>query len=157
MITMTVGGLWHGASWNFVIWGAYFGVLLCAERFWRKWRKRQTASVDPPELHASKVVLTFALFVLGSPFFRAASFPDALQVIRQMFAGTPGPMLLNTWHLELLAVSLGLAVAEEKLGWFEKAATGSTWAYTAALTAMLLCLELFAVTEVSVPFVYFQF
>ena len=157
MITMTLGGLWHGASWNFVIWGAYFGVLLCAERFWRKWRKRRMVSADPVWMHALKVAFTFALFVLGSPFFRAASLGDAIHVIGQMFTGTAGPLLLQTWHLELLGISLGLAVAEEKLRWFEKAATGPTWAYTTALTLMLLCLELFAVTEVSVPFVYFQF
>jgi len=50
-----------------------------------------------------------------------------------------------------------LAQAEEKWGWFEAPGQSPAWAYAAALTLFLLCLELFAVTETQVPFVYFQF
>ncbi|MDX1964664.1 MAG: MBOAT family O-acyltransferase [Pirellulales bacterium] len=39
MTTMVLGGLWHGASWNFVLWGAYHGLLLCLHRLWTGWTK----------------------------------------------------------------------------------------------------------------------
>ena len=40
LTTMVLGGLWHGASWNFVIWGTYQGVLLCINRFFSEWKQK---------------------------------------------------------------------------------------------------------------------
>ena len=50
-------------------------------------------------------------------------------------------------------ISLGV----EFRGWYERLLTGSIWAYSAAMVAMLVCLELFGVTDAAIPFVYFQF
>src|ERR1700730_11454410 len=64
MITMVLGGLWHGAAWTFVIWGTFHGLGLCFEHAWRKafkWR--------PPAW--AKWVITFHFVVLGWVFFRA--------------------------------------------------------------------------------------
>src|SRR5207247_652723 len=60
MLTMLLGGLWHGASWNFVIWGGYHGALLSAERVYGMERRGP--------LHA---VSTFALVMIDWVFFRA--------------------------------------------------------------------------------------
>ncbi|MFB3776599.1 MAG: MBOAT family protein [Bryobacteraceae bacterium] len=157
MITMMLAGLWHGASWNFILWGAYHGVLLSVERMWRVWRRRHRAGAGVVDLHAAHVVLTFLVFAMGAPLFRLAAFSDAAHVLKQMFSGVPGVCLLNSWQIALLVGSLVAAQAEEKLGWFKRLAAGPSWAYAAGLAAMLLCLELFAVTDITVPFVYFQF
>ena len=70
---------------------------------------------------------------------------------------TAGAQLFNSWQIGLILLSLMLAQAEEKSKWFERLVQGPIWAYAAALTLGLVCLELFGVIEVQVPFVYFQF
>jgi alginate O-acetyltransferase complex protein AlgI len=104
-----------------------------------------------------QAILTFGLVLISWVFFRAATLADSFRVIGQMFTGAPGTVLLNTWQFGLVAVALLLAVAEEKWEWFDRVSIGPAWAYAAGLTSMLLCLELFGVTDVSIPFVYFQF
>ena len=64
---------------------------------------------------------------------------------------------LSLWQFGLAACSFSLAVLEEWLGWFEWLVTGPLWAYVSAIALMLVTLEFFSVTEVSIPFVYFQF
>ena len=157
MITMMLAGLWHGASWNFVLWGAYFGALLSLERMWRVWRRRHPAGAGVVDLHALQVVVTFLLFVLGAPLFRLPGFGDAAHVFQQMFSGPPGECVLNSWQIGLLVLSLIAAQAEEKFEWFRKLAAGPAWAYAAGLTLLLFCLTLFGVTDATVPFIYFQF
>jgi alginate O-acetyltransferase complex protein AlgI len=157
IITMTVAGLWHGASWNFILWGAYNGVLLSIERMWRVWRRRHRSSPGVIDWHPAQVALTFLVFSMGAPFFRLPHFSQATNVLGKMFSGPAGAVTLNAWQIALLLLSLGAAQAEEKFQWFERMAKGPVWAYAAGLTAMLFCLMLFAVTDNYVPFIYFQF
>jgi alginate O-acetyltransferase complex protein AlgI len=85
LITMLLGGLWHGASWNFVIWGALHGVALAGTRMWqRSGRKFQI----PPIL---AVFLTFNYVCFAWIFFRAPTFAHAtlmLSRIGHLTAGT---------------------------------------------------------------------
>jgi hypothetical protein len=57
----------------------------------------------------------------------------------------------------VLAVSLAVALFEEKTEWIERLARGPAWAYVAAVVTLLFSVELIGVTEKAVPFVYFQF
>ena len=82
MLTMLLGGLWHGASWNFVIWGGYHGALLSLERVFRGNRPIRE---DWNWLYPLKALVTFALVMIGWVFFRAADLPQSLQVLHQMF------------------------------------------------------------------------
>ena len=157
MITMILGGLWHGASWNFIVWGAYHGALLSLERMWRVSERRRGSSESVVNLYPLQALVTFLLFAMGAPFFRARNLADAIHVVGQMFTLSPGVILLNSWQIGLIGLSLTLAYCEEKLGWFQRLTTGPAWVFTGALTLILLCLMLFGVTEASVPFVYFQF
>ncbi|MFN8050227.1 MAG: MBOAT family protein [Acidimicrobiales bacterium] len=77
-VTMLVGGLWHGASWTFVIWGAFHGLLLMAARrlFPRHDPERPIAARDIPAM-----IVTFHMVCLGWIFFRAATFSDAVAMI----------------------------------------------------------------------------
>jgi alginate O-acetyltransferase complex protein AlgI len=150
MITMLLGGLWHGASWNFVIWGGYHGALLCLERLAGLARWKSVA------MYPLRAVVTFGLVLIGWVFFRAATLHDSRYVIGQMFSGG-GSWLVPVWLMVLIGMCLLLAALEEKGQWFEKLACGPAWAYACAGALLLLCVDLIGVTDVAVPFVYFQF
>jgi D-alanyl-lipoteichoic acid acyltransferase DltB (MBOAT superfamily) len=153
ILTMLLGGLWHGASWNFVIWGGYHGCLLTIERaFGIRTKSRVWTFLYP--VHA---LLTFALVSIGWVFFRAATFVDSIAVLRQMSGGPRGAVLCHRWQLWLIAITVVLALCEERFDWFERLVKAPAWAYATALAILLLCLELIGVTDVAVPFVYFQF
>ncbi len=89
---MLLGGLWHGASWNFVIWGAIHGALLALER---AVGKRPPLRLDAARRCASRT--TFALVLVTWVFFRAADLPAALAYLGRMFgvgaAGAGAPLL----------------------------------------------------------------
>jgi alginate O-acetyltransferase complex protein AlgI len=155
MLTMLLGGLWHGASWNFVIWGGYHGALLSLERgLGRKYFEQR-----PGVLYPLRAVLTFALVCVGWVFFRAATLSDSTYVIRQMLAGAPGMagLLIPAWLLILVGIALSIALVEERFEWVDGLARGPAWAYVAAAVVLLLTVEMIGVTEKAVPFVYFQF
>jgi alginate O-acetyltransferase complex protein AlgI len=152
MLTMLLGGLWHGASWNFVIWGGYHGALLSIERI------LGVGKQDPGSpIRWTRVVLTFSLVCIGWVFFRAATLHDSFQVIHAMFSTTLGTNLILPWQLWMAAVTLLLAVAEEKQGWFEGLVKAPAMVYATAIVILLFCLELLGLTGKTVPFVYFQF
>lgn len=70
LATMLLGGLWHGAGWNFVFWGGLHGVFLVINHGWRKWRAGTTAPRKRWS-HAAGVLLTFAVVVIAWVPFRA--------------------------------------------------------------------------------------
>ncbi|HXP86854.1 MAG TPA: MBOAT family O-acyltransferase [Bryobacteraceae bacterium] len=156
MLTMLLGGLWHGASWNFVIWGGYHGLLLSLERIMgrRYFEERGSALLYP-----FRAVLTFALVCVGWVFFRAATLSDSSYVLRQMLVGARGmaDFLIPAWLLVLVGIALLIALFEEKSEWIDGLARGPAWAYVAAAVVLLLMVEMIGVTEKAVPFVYFQF
>ncbi len=154
MLTMLLGGLWHGASWNFVIWGGYHGALLSLERVARGGRPVRDGW---GWLYPLQAPATFGLVTIGWVFFRAADLRQSLQVLHQMFGGATGHLLFANWHIELILVALTLALVEEKIALFERMVRGPAFAYASALALMLFCIEVFGVIDASIPFVYFQF
>ncbi|HXB68795.1 MAG TPA: MBOAT family protein [Candidatus Acidoferrales bacterium] len=175
ILTMLIGGLWHGASWNFVLWGGYHGVLLAAERALgigagegaaegagegagegsRKGAgPGQALGLWPRVLRAVPV---FALVCVSWVFFRARTLADTTLVLQRMFGWQSGAFLLQKRHIAFLAVTLLLALAEEARGWVTRLGSAPAWAQAAALALVLACIEIFGVTDQSIPFVYFQF
>src|SRR5207249_1569695 len=124
MLTMLLGGLWHGASWNFVIWGGYHGVWLSLERMARGDRP---AGQERSWWYPLQALATFGLVLIGWVFFRAKDLPESLYILRQMFTGAPGRILLEPWHWGLAAVSLAVALAEEQFDWLERPAQAPGW------------------------------
>jgi alginate O-acetyltransferase complex protein AlgI len=151
LLTMLLGGLWHGASWNFVIWGGYHGVLLAIERM--IWGRREQTGLARIPL----AILTFLLVCVGWVFFRAKTLATAVFVVGQMFSRFPGRSLLTPWQWRMAIFALVVALAEEYRGLFSRLALSPTWARTVAVIVALLAIELFSATEQSIPFVYFQF
>jgi alginate O-acetyltransferase complex protein AlgI len=147
MITMVLGGLWHGAQWTFLAWGTYHGLLLCLYRFCsRAWDPL------PPALRR---VVTLLLVTLGWVLFRSDSFEMAGTLLVAMFCPRAGPGLPGLWLL-IPAVCL--------LGWLCWAAPNSQeirheWrplARAGLVAAYALSLAMIYAGRAS-PFLYFQF
>ena len=85
-LTMLLGGLWHGAAWTFVAWGAFHGALLAAWHGWTRRRKAKSAG-DSGRWAWVRRAGMFHLACLGWVFFRAGSFGDAWTVVSRVFTG----------------------------------------------------------------------
>ncbi len=156
LITMVLGGLWHGASWTFVVWGLYHGILLSAERL----IGGKAPSWFGAWVTIPKTIFTFLLVQIGWVFFRAASLRSAVFVLGQMFRGHGGRSLLDTWDWRLAGVTLVIALAQEvkqevKMDWRDY--FNLPWVRTGAVVGLLLAVELFSFEGPKRPFIYFQF
>jgi alginate O-acetyltransferase complex protein AlgI len=112
MITMTLGGLWHGADWRFVLWGALHGGYL-AVGHWKRERRTQGKLAEPPETAAvlwAQRFITFQLVCLGWVFFRADSMDTAWDVLGRLLTGWTTPTKLVT---PLVLLSIGLMLATQ--------------------------------------------
>jgi len=85
MVTMVLGGLWHGAAWNFVIWGTYHGILLSLDRVLRRNGKPEASSPGSLSLHLLKAAGMFQLTCLGWVFFRSKDMAQAGVVLNGVF------------------------------------------------------------------------
>ncbi|HXB25765.1 MAG TPA: MBOAT family O-acyltransferase [Gemmatimonadaceae bacterium] len=82
MLTMLIGGLWHGANWTFVVWGGYHGLLLCVHRlFSKQW------DAAPALLRRASM---FLFAVIGWVFFRSTDFHMAAVMLGRMFSYSSG-------------------------------------------------------------------
>lgn len=91
MATMVLGGLWHGAAWTFIFWGALHGAYLGINHGWR-WTKRRFGFDTGPSTAAGRALsglVTFLAVIVGWVFFRAETFTDAVAVLQGM-AGLNG-------------------------------------------------------------------
>lgn len=87
MATMVLGGLWHGASWNFVLWGALHGTYLIWNHAWNAFAKRMQFPTSTSLWHALGIVLTFISICFAWVFFRSADLATALLIIQGMLGG----------------------------------------------------------------------
>ncbi|MBQ7954984.1 MAG: MBOAT family protein [Lachnospiraceae bacterium] len=88
MLTMILGGLWHGASWNFVIWGALHGAALVVHKLFLTYKKPKTTTTGVKTLLS--IVGTYAFVSFCWIFFRADSFETAWLIISRMFTWADG-------------------------------------------------------------------
>jgi alginate O-acetyltransferase complex protein AlgI len=115
MATMVLGGLWHGANWTFVVWGALHGVYLIGHRLLAgALRRVGVRDADPAGRMLSMVglPLTFVLVLVTWVFFRAGSFSDAWAVLSAMVGQAPSSGAEVNYRLyELLIVVAAAALA----------------------------------------------
>jgi D-alanyl-lipoteichoic acid acyltransferase DltB (MBOAT superfamily) len=156
MVTMLLGGLWHGASWTFVMWGALMGVYLVGHRVWAAWPAVQRLRAQAWWAWVSRVLLFHAV-CLGWVFFRAPTFALAGNVLRQL--GSRGVVTLASWPV-LAALAVGLlgqyAPQVWRRGLEATMARLPAVANGALLAAGVCAIELLGPTGVA-PFIYFQF
>jgi alginate O-acetyltransferase complex protein AlgI len=161
MLTMLLGGLWHGAAWTFVLWGGLHGAGLAVGR-WRRERRR-AAGLAPlaidPLARVRQEVATFHFVCLGWIFFRADSIGTAFAVLGRLVAGwTVGPSLVTPLLVAVLAASLAAQhlpsrPAERIQVAFSRLRPGFQGVAVATALAAITTLGPQGVA----PFIYFQF
>lgn len=153
LITMLLGGLWHGPSWTFVFWGFLHGAGLAAMRI-AGWTRPAPHRIQ----RALRTLFTFHFVVLAFVFFRAPSFSAALRVLSRAWGGPGGAANLPATVIAALAAGFILHAAPEN--WSRRAAElfARLWApvQAAAVLAYAFGLQQAASSAV-VPFIYFQF
>lgn len=173
-LTMAIGGLWHGASWNFVVWGVFHGLALIVHRefvaFKNKvqWLKK---FVDSQLGMYLSMLLTFHAVCIGWVFFRVQHIGHAFTIVRKMVLFHPimtreevGTFLVLKPELPLiipvvlvmiallLLQNWPLSAASER-GWFRH----SPAPLKAAFCAILILAMVTFLPDTSAPFIYFQF
>src|SRR5688572_2785393 len=169
MITMLLGGLWHGASWTFVVWGGLHGFYLWVEKFIKdKWSGNKVV----PEVSAAGIttnntslafiyaLFTFFLVNVTWVFFRATTFTQAWTMLGSMFGlvGEAKPLLTTLAIIKVCVIITLMVLAH---WWMRNSSVLQLaykipwWVMTIAWTLMLLALALSQ--ESSSSFIYFQF
>ncbi|HKB00932.1 MAG TPA: MBOAT family protein [Gemmataceae bacterium] len=151
-VTMLLGGLWHGANWTFVIWGAYHGLLLAIQRL-------IPAGWDRPALRPVTTLMTFLLVCIGWVFFRAQTLADAGQILRGLVVPTDGLGLAGDGSQLVLAcvivVLIGQAVGQ--IGGSARWLFRVPAPVAGAILALLMTLALLLMPGDGKVFIYFQF
>ena len=175
LLTMLLGGLWHGAAWTSVVWGGLHGLGLVVERRRQARSEAAAAHSGPEPTHGGRAhlvppgptprpshpvtgwLVTFHLVCLGWVFFRAPSFEVALEVLAGLLGGRSEVPLAPT--VVLLVV---LVLAVQQVGDHPRAWLRGTWdalpvpLHVAAFALVLVALVVFGPEGVA-PFIYFQF
>jgi alginate O-acetyltransferase complex protein AlgI len=104
MLTMLLGGLWHGAGWTFVAWGSLHGLFLVINHAWHEMRRRWGCPVTASRGKYAwlGVLTTFVAVVVGWVFFRANTFGGALRILAGM-SGRHGFGLPESWKEDMPA------------------------------------------------------
>jgi len=183
MLTMLLGGLWHGASWTFVVWGALHGIYLCAER-WLQENRNKSQLQDSPYIPAVetrqpvrasmvpsfitkaatnpfvKMLFVFFLVNIAWVFFRSADFSTAWRLLSSMFGGVKnGAAILPT--LDIIKVSV-ITIALVGTHWMMRHSSVAVlikklnWKLLGIVWAAMVILLVLS-QKSSDSFIYFQF
>jgi alginate O-acetyltransferase complex protein AlgI len=182
MLTMLLGGLWHGANWTFVVWGGLHGFYLWVEKFFkdRAVRNRgmtmvRTGEAEPVMVKASMVpgivanktvknfflaLLTFFLVNVTWVFFRSSTFTQSWELLKSMFgrANDGAPLLTTLAIIKVGVIITGMVIAH----WLMRntrvlnEAAKLPWWLTAIVWSLIVLLIIIS-QESSSSFIYFQF
>ena len=153
-VVWTLTGLWHGASWNFVAWGAFYGVLLIAEKYVFK-------DVLEKIPRPVRRVLTMLIVIIGWVFFSSENLSAAAEFLRAMF-GANGYASADTKYLLLNNIFPFAVMSLSALGFFKKLPTLKnvplrlTFQAAGYIIVFVLCI-VFIVSSTYNPFLYFRF
>ena len=166
-ITFFISGIWHGANWTFVIWGALHGFYLIFSIVSQPYRAALIKLVGlnkrPFVLKTLQVVSTFALVNLGWLFFRANSLADAMLLLKNMFVFaplanvfnfiTPGALFINLALITILQLAHYLETDREFIRTLSAKPAFIRWPAYVAVTLAVLYLS----ASSGQQFIYFQF
>ena len=160
-LTMLLGGLWHGASWNFVIWGAFHGLALVVHKYYGKIMKHPKNYVSPSIFaRVISILCTFIYLNIAGIIIRSANLDTMITVFKKIFFITP--VGLSHYYIYsfifgiiLLAIHIFIAVKHNSNGFYVVMDLKKFYAKVIIALAIwvLLC---FSYTGAS-PFIYFQF
>jgi len=176
MITMVLGGLWHGAAWHYVIWGAFHGTGLVLSKEWQDFvsANKTLSALRPSKVwHVSGVALTMFFLFLAGILFRSSDLPQAFAMTARLLGiGTPAlsgavavsflhSTLVLTLPLYICFVALRSKAASAALAAQPFGLIKGAWQRSLPLR-LVTCLSIsimimgFAPGQLS-PFIYFQF
>ena len=158
LIVFTVSGFWHGASWNFVIWGVYFGLLIVAERL-----LNLGTAASKLITFDFRTLFTFVLVMIGWVFFRAVDLSHAGAFLKSMIGLNGDPALISLASAQVLplrclivlAISVVILLLEPWI--YRRLAIGHReWRWAFAGMAFFLSIATIANSTYN-PFIYFRF
>jgi alginate O-acetyltransferase complex protein AlgI len=159
LLTFFVTGLWHGAAWNYVIWGLYHGILLCLHRIKESFRTKKKRS-KPPLTRAASAFPFFILTCLGWIIFRSHSIEQIKSIFSTLLFGIgnfklnaplPTPAALLAFPVFVIMEFIGYASNGKRI---DEVLPIPIW--TAAYAAMIFTL-IMGLSYVSSEFIYFVF
>ncbi len=162
MLTMLIGGLWHGANWTFVVWGGLHGFYLWVEKFVDDKTGKISALVSSSKKTITGfmyAMFTFFLINITWVFFRAETFTKAWNIFKSMFGMQKGEPLLTSLALLKVAVIIPLMLFFQWLMRNTKVLTEAykiSWWLMGIIWAVLILLLIWS-QESSSSFIYFQF
>jgi len=169
MLTMLLGGLWHGAAWNFVLWGAYQGGLLVVYRLVsdRLSKIVSSANLWPPLSWLISLGIFFVLTCYGWLLFRAESFDQIIQFTGLLVTGlTPFSLSIHIPPFAALA-GVPVLIAYEVVGYWREAKDKEVVALSglsyralwvrSVLYGMMMLIFIGALSTPPTDFIYFQF
>lgn len=161
MMTMLIGGLWHGANWTFVVWGGLHGLYLWVEKFFKD--RRGVKEENQGNINSFKnfvyALLTFTLVNITWVFFRSKTFIGSWALLQSMFGMVDGKPLLTTLAILKVAIIIPLIVL---FHWFLRntkvldVAYKLSWIWLSIIWSGMLLLLIWA-QESGSSFIYFQF
>ena len=159
MATMLLGGLWHGASWTFVVWGGLHGTYLAVERYLTG-RFRDSRISTATGSRVGLALLTYVLVLVTWVFFRARDFPSAWRLLGSMFglAGEGEKVLYAIGIIEVAAVTaVMLAIHWRMRDTTLEAVVARTPAWVIAALWSLMVFAVLTTQGSGNAFIYFQF
>ncbi len=159
MITMALGGLWHGANWTFIAWGLFHGALLCSYRVADRGGQSRTIRDYSFAPALMRIVLMFNLACVGWLLFRAQSLTQAGHMMSLMLTNFQVTPLARTIFESLLFYAAPLMVYEY---WVERredlaGLVAQPWVWRAAAYSYCLLMLIFFPSPSKHEFIYFQF
>jgi len=154
-LTMLLGGLWHGASWTFVLWGAWHGVGLAVHRLWRG-REREAAVIGFSPSAVLSWASTLLFVMLGWILFRCQTMADAATMVVKMAGVSGGTRWYHVESIVVLLLAVGLhawTLARGEYAVRVRLDRAWGWALAAAAAIAVLLYAPFGTN----PFIYFQF
>jgi alginate O-acetyltransferase complex protein AlgI len=161
MVTMLLGGLWHGASWNFIVWGGIHGLSLSIHKAWSTWdplASLKHCSIIWKAWTMCSRLLTLGVVCVGWIFFRARTWNEAIDILsRIVFWSSDGTRLLSPYIIPAVgSVFLVHLLIQKDRHWAVEMPQRSVSGRVLTYAAMLLLLACLGATD-SAPFIYFQF
>ncbi|MBI4910780.1 MAG: MBOAT family protein [Acidobacteria bacterium] len=157
VITMVIGGLWHGPSWTFVIWGLLHGLALAFVRAWQTWRGNPKPN---PAWWARllRITLTVQFVCLAWVFFRASSLENAWAILARI--ASLSASLANVSVPVAIIMAIAAVAHYIPDGWYKKCdaifVKAPSYVQAAALALLLLAIHYVAATGAA-PFIYTKF
>ena len=160
MLTMLLGGLWHGPSWNFMVWGGLNGLGLLAHKQWSRIRPYR---VEGWMVRGLGVLITLLFITFTRIWFRAPDWSTAMSIINQMSTGwnvIPSLAMLAAWWRPALILAMGFAIhwiPERHKAWYRDRFANLNPVLLAVISLASILLAYQFMAAESQPFIYFQF